>query len=133
MLGAIKTYRLSYESARAYRVLHSIDDYPNSFTIKAHILHQYVEHTSGRAEAFSMKFAPDEVILTSFTEIVRKSSFEVLKQPLQTAIHVNSLDFDELLTNEDDEVVFSLKEFRVSYMVYKNLTKGILNELSRHL
>ncbi|KAK7205537.1 Rad9-domain-containing protein [Myxozyma melibiosi] len=119
--GITKTYRLSYENARAYRVLHSLNDYPNSFSIRARVLHEYIEHTSARAEAFSIKFARDEIVLTSFTEIVRKSAAEVLKQPLQTAIHVSSIDFDDVTVGEDEEAVFSLKEFRTLVMLADSL------------
>ncbi|KAK9451863.1 Rad9-domain-containing protein [Limtongia smithiae] len=110
--GILKSYRLSYEVARAYDVLHSIDDYPNTFAVKAKVLQSYVEHTSGRAEVFSMKFLPDEVVLSSFTDMVSNSKNEVLKQPLQTSIHVNCVEFNDVIVDDQMEAVFSLREFR---------------------
>ncbi|KAK9461427.1 Rad9/Ddc1, partial [Lipomyces oligophaga] len=122
--GITKTYRMGYESAKPYKVLHSADDYANTFEIKATILRDYVEHTSSRAEAFSMQFTPDQVVLTSFTEAAVKDQ-EILKQPLQTSIHLDSVEFDHVFADDEAGTAFSLKEFRALVALAQGLDADI--------
>ncbi|KAK9469703.1 Rad9-domain-containing protein [Lipomyces arxii] len=110
--GIVKTYRLGYAKKNKLRVLDTIDDYPNSFEIKAAALKEYLDHTSARAEIFSIKFGDREVVLSSFTDAVLRNQ-EVLKQPLSTSIVVDQDDFDSVVVEDDSESILSLKEFKV--------------------
>ncbi|KAK9454650.1 Rad9/Ddc1, partial [Dipodascopsis uninucleata] len=134
--GITKVYNLVYERTRPFKVLHSVNDYPNSFSVHSRLLKDLLEHTSARAEELCMKFQVDDhVVLSSFTEGVMLQR-EILKQPLQTSIVVPAADFEDILiafdennTNrqsEDSEdgsvsIVLPLREFRVLISLAESL------------
>ncbi|KAK9432813.1 Rad9-domain-containing protein [Lipomyces doorenjongii] len=112
--GITKTYKLSYAKKMPFRILDSVDDYPNSFHVKATVLKEFLDHTSIRAEQFSIKFKDDKVQLSSYTNGVsgaKKGDF--LKQPLMTSITVPWEKFNDVIVEDDAESVFSMKELRV--------------------
>ncbi|KAK9488737.1 Rad9-domain-containing protein [Lipomyces starkeyi] len=112
--GITKTYKLSYAKKMPFRILDSVDDYPNSFLVNATVLKEFLDHTSIRAEQFSIKFRDDKVQLSSYTNGVsgaKKGDF--LKQPLMTSITVPWEKFSDVIVEDDAESVFSMKELRV--------------------
>ncbi|KAK9240235.1 Rad9-domain-containing protein [Lipomyces kononenkoae] len=112
--GIIKTYKLSYAKKMPFRILDSVDDYPNSFQVKSTVLKEFLDHTSVRAEQFSIKFRNDKVQLSSYTNgvsTVKKDDF--LKQPLMTSITVPWEKFNDVIVEDEAESVFSMKELRV--------------------
>ncbi|KAK9387077.1 Rad9-domain-containing protein [Lipomyces mesembrius] len=112
--GITKTYKLSYAKKMPFRVLDSVDDYPNSFHVKATVLKEFLDHTSIRAEQFSIKFRDDKVQLSSYTNGVSGAKQgDFLKQPLMTSITVPWEKFNDVIVEDDAESVFSMKELRV--------------------
>ncbi|KAK9377692.1 Rad9-domain-containing protein [Lipomyces chichibuensis] len=112
--GITKTYKLSYAKKMPFRVLDSVDDYPNSFHVKATVLKEFLDHTSIRAEQFSIKFRDDKVQLSSYTNGVSGAKKgDLLKQPLMTSITVPWEKFNDVIVEDDAESVFSMKELRV--------------------
>ncbi|KAK9264525.1 Rad9-domain-containing protein [Lipomyces tetrasporus] len=112
--GITKTYKLSYAKKMPYRILDSVDDYPNSFQVRATVLKEFLDHTSIRAEEFSIKFKDDKVQLSSYTNgVSRGKTDDFLKQPLMTSITLPREKFDDAIVEDDAESVFSMKELRV--------------------
>ncbi|KAK9321649.1 Rad9-domain-containing protein [Lipomyces orientalis] len=112
--GITKTYKLSYTKKMPYRILDSVDDYPNSFQVRATVLKEFLDHTSIRAEEFSIKFKDNKVQLSSYTNgVSRGKTDDFLKQPLMTSITLPREKFDDAIVEDDAESVFSMRELRV--------------------
>ncbi|KAK9478360.1 Rad9-domain-containing protein [Lipomyces japonicus] len=110
--GIKKTYKLSYEESRPFKFLHNAEDYSHSFEIPASAIKQYIDHTSYKAEEFSMTFANDESItLTGFSEGISHNA-EVIKNPLKTSINIEADMFESVAVGRETSVTFSLKDFR---------------------
>ncbi|KAI9723121.1 MAG: hypothetical protein M1828_004369 [Chrysothrix sp. TS-e1954] len=79
--------------------------------IEARTLKQSAEYFGPKTEQLDICYDQEQVTLTSYTEKVMHGK-EVLKQPMQTAITIDTADFEEFSAPELVHIGISVKDFR---------------------
>lgn len=111
--GVLKTHRLTYEDVD---VMHAIFDRamaPQHWKIAGSLLKEYMEHFGPKAEQLdvSSAAASGRAAFTSFTEKLIDGK-EIVKQPLQTSVALDTADFDVFEVEDGVRVSVSLKDFK---------------------
>ena len=125
----IKTYKLSYESAEVMHALFNKNAAKNTWTINAAALRSFVEYFGAKTEQLDISTEDGRATFTSYTEKItngkgliqsanieiqlkRLTYLDVLKQPLQTSITIDNLDFEDFKVDEQLHIGISVKDFK---------------------
>lgn len=102
----------------------------NRWRMRSTLLKEFVEYFGPKTEQLDVYLDSGRVTFTSFTEKVQNNKQgrcfptdhkiyssltclqEILKQPLQTSISVNTTDFEEFNVEEKLHIIISVKDFR---------------------
>ncbi|KAI9844289.1 MAG: hypothetical protein M1837_005699 [Sclerophora amabilis] len=132
--GVLKTYRLTYEPFEAMHALFDKTTVRNRWSVSSKMLKEFSEHFGPKTEQLDMYSENGRVIFTSYTDKIvhqngRKVGFieilafesmlmapslslEILKQPLQTSIAVDTMEFEEFAVEEKLHIAISVKDFK---------------------
>ncbi|THY31573.1 Rad9-domain-containing protein [Aureobasidium pullulans] len=128
--GVTKTYRLTYESVEVSHALFDRYNAPNEWRISSRILREYIEYFGVKTEQLDLLVKDEKAIFTSFTEKIMDGK-EILKQPLETAISLSIMDFDDLHAEEDVHIVINVKDFKAIVTHAETLKAPISAQFSR--
>ncbi|KAL9085379.1 MAG: hypothetical protein Q9159_004723 [Coniocarpon cinnabarinum] len=109
--GLTKTFRLTYEATAMMQAVFDKGRATNSWKASARMLREFADHFGPRTEQLDICSNEDEVTLTSYTEKITNGK-ETLKQPLQTAVTIDTTDFDQIDVEDNLHIVISVKDFR---------------------
>lgn len=110
--GVIKTYRLTYEAVEVMHALFDKSSARNRWTMHSSAIKDYTVYMDPKTDLLDI-FSGDEgrMVLKSYTE--RYSDKDSgLKNPLVTAVAVNTSDFDEFDVESGLHIVISVKDFK---------------------
>lgn len=132
-LGVLKTYKLTYESAK---VMHAVFDKKlaiSRWTVASALLKEVSEHFGPKTELLDIYSNNGRCVFTSYTDQIRNgkgdeddisildlmcasentdSLIEVSKQNLQTTVAVDTLEFEDFSVEGNVHIAFSVKDFR---------------------
>ncbi|KAI5793214.1 Rad9/Ddc1, partial [Geopyxis carbonaria] len=109
--GVLKTYKLTYEAHDVLRALFDAALARNRWRISSTQLKAYMEHFGPKTEQLDFSATNGRAAFTSFTERLLDGK-EILKQPLQTSVALDTTDFDEFEVEEGVHVAIAMKDFR---------------------
>ncbi|TGZ83892.1 Rad9-domain-containing protein [Ascodesmis nigricans] len=109
--GVLKTYKLTYEDVDSMHAVFDRESADNNWTISSSLLKSYMEHFGPKAEQLDISSENGRAAFTSFTEKLIDGK-EILKQPLQTSISLDTTDFEHFNVTSGTHVAISLKDFR---------------------
>ncbi|SLM35461.1 dna repair protein rad9 [Lasallia pustulata] len=109
--GVIKTYKLTYESTEIMHALFDKNAAKNRWTISASVLRSFSEHFGPKTEQLDIYSEEGRAMFTSYTEKIMDGK-EILKQPLQTSVAIDTLDFDDFAVEDRLHIGISVKDFR---------------------
>ncbi|KAF8537640.1 Rad9/Ddc1, partial [Trichophaea hybrida] len=111
--GVLKTYKLTYEDVDIMHAIFDKSAAAQHWRISSSLLKEYMEHFGAKAEQLevSSAAASGRASFTSFTEKLIDGK-EILKQPLQTTVALDTGDFDEFHVDDGVRVSVSLKDFK---------------------
>ena len=131
--GVLKTYKLTYEEVDVMHALFDRDLARNKWCIKSRLLREYMEHFGPKAEQLDISSENGRVAFTSFTEKLMDGKglflpfffsggrgltdpvariLEILKQPLQTSVAIDTADFEMFAAEDELHIAVSLKDFK---------------------
>ncbi|KAK3171891.1 hypothetical protein OEA41_003975 [Lepraria neglecta] len=122
--GVIKTYRLTYESVEVMHALFNKNAANNTWTISASTLRSFAEYFGANTEQLDISSANGHATFTSYTEKVANGQ-DVLKQPLQTSITTDNLDFEDFAVEEQLHIGISVKDFKAIFTHAETLKTSI--------
>jgi cell cycle checkpoint control protein RAD9A len=129
-IGVLKTYKLTYESTD---VVHAIFDKKaalNNWRISARLLKDFIEHFAPKTEQLDIGVENNRVTFMSYTEKVSNGQ-EVLKQPLQTVIAIDMLEFETISVAENHHIAISVKDFKAIVTHAETLNASVSAHYSR--
>ncbi|KAI5854045.1 DNA repair protein rad9 [Tricharina praecox] len=111
--GALKMYKLTFEEVDIQHAIFDRASAPQRWRISAALLKEYMEHFGPRAEQLdiSSSISTGRAAFTSFTEKLIDGK-EILKQPLQTSVALDTADFEEFVVADGLHIAVSLKDFK---------------------
>ncbi|KAI9845388.1 MAG: hypothetical protein M1838_001743 [Thelocarpon superellum] len=109
--GVIKTYKLTYESTEVMHALFDRETAANRWKVSSRMLKEFTEHFGPKTEQLDIYSENGRVTFTSYTEKIMDGK-ELLKQPLQTSVAVDSLEFEEFVVEEKLHIAISVKDFK---------------------
>ncbi|KAF8469708.1 Rad9-domain-containing protein [Kalaharituber pfeilii] len=109
--GVVKTYKLTYEDVDVVHAIFDKNVAENHWAINAKLLKEYVEHFGPKAEQLNISGEDGRATLTSYTEKLM-DGIEILKQPLHTAVSMDTVDFEEFTVEEGLHITINLKDFK---------------------
>ncbi|KAF6233759.1 hypothetical protein HO173_007971 [Letharia columbiana] len=109
--GVTKTYKLTYESVEVMHALFNKSAAKNTWTIGASTLRSFAEYFGTKTEQLDISSEGGRATFTSYTEKIMNGR-DVLKQPLQTSITVDSLDFEDFKVEDQLHIGISVKDFK---------------------
>ncbi|MCJ1383362.1 hypothetical protein MMC17_006475 [Xylographa soralifera] len=109
--GVKKTYRLTYESSEVVYAVFDNNLSKNHWSIGAHVLKSFGEYFGLKTEQLDIYHEADRVTFTSYTEKIVDGN-EILRQPLQTSITLDSSDFENFLVEEKLHIGISVRDFK---------------------
>ncbi|KAF3936707.1 hypothetical protein ABW19_dt0200830 [Dactylella cylindrospora] len=110
--GVLKTYRLQYEESDIVYAAFKKEWSVHKWTMRATELKKWMEHFGPKAEHLDIAYdTEDRVSFTSYTEKIVDGA-QILKHPLQTAIEIDKLEFNEFLVQQDTHIAVSVKDFK---------------------
>ncbi|MCJ1281330.1 hypothetical protein MMC26_000649 [Xylographa opegraphella] len=109
--GVKKTYRLTYESSEVVYAVFDQSISKNHWSIDAHVLKSFGEYFGFKTEQLDIYYEADRVTFTSYTEKIVDGS-EILRQPLQTSITLDRLDFDNFMVEEKLHIGITVRDFK---------------------
>ena len=111
--GALKMYKLTFEEVDIQHAIFDRSSAPQRWRISAALLKEYMEHFGPRAEQLdiSSSLSTGRAAFTSFTEKLIDGK-EILKQPLQTSVALDTADFEEFVVGDGSHIAVSLKDFK---------------------
>ncbi|MCJ1477007.1 hypothetical protein MMC13_005678 [Lambiella insularis] len=109
--GVKKTYRLTYESMEVVYAVFDKNAAQNHWAINAQVLKSFVEYFGAKTEQLDMYYESGRVTFTSYTEKITNGK-EILRQPLQTSISLDSLDFEDFAAEEKLHIGISVRDFK---------------------
>ncbi|GAB7363142.1 hypothetical protein MBLNU230_g3428t1 [Neophaeotheca triangularis] len=109
--GMTKTYRLTYESTEIVHALFDKRVATQGWKVSARILREYIEFFAQKTEQLSFLAQEDKAVFTSFTEKIQDEK-QVLKQPLETMISIDTNDFEDFHMQQGVHLVMSVKDFK---------------------
>jgi hypothetical protein len=93
--------------------VYDIDGCLNRWIAPSKLLKDYCDHFVAKTEELSMMASEGKLVLTAFTEGLTFSS-EVIKQAVHTVVTLDPGEFQSYVVElVDEEVTFSLKDFKV--------------------
>lgn len=110
--GVIKTYRLTYEAVEVMHALFDRNAARNRWSMHSGAMKEYIEYFGTKTEMLDI-FAGDDgrAVFKSYTEKISNGK-EVLKNPLATAVAVNTSDFEDFDVQAGLHIVISVKDFK---------------------
>ena len=110
--GVTKTYKLTYEAVDVMHALFDRNVAKNRWSMHSSAMKEYIEYFGTKTEMLEICAGDDgRVVFKSYTEKVMNGK-EVLKQPLVTAVAVNTSDFETFNVQPDLQIVISVKDFK---------------------
>jgi len=111
--GVLKLYKLTFEEVDIQHAIFDRSSAPQRWRISATLLKEYMEHFGPRAEQLdiSSSISTGRAAFTSFTEKLIDGK-EILKQPLQTSVALDTADFEEFVVADRLHIAVSLKDFK---------------------
>lgn len=109
--GVIKTYKLTYESVEVMHALFNKNAAKNTWTIGASTLRSFAEYFGPNTDQLDIASEGGRATFTSYTEKIMNGQ-DVLKQPLQTSITIDNLDFEDFKVEQQLHVGISVKDFK---------------------
>ncbi|CAD6579613.1 MAG: hypothetical protein ASARMPRED_009203 [Alectoria sarmentosa] len=109
--GVIKTYKLTYESVEVMHALFNKSAAKNTWTIGANTLRSFAEYFGANTEQLDISSEGGRTTFTSYTEKIMNGR-DVLRQPLQTSITIDNLDFEDFKVEEQLHIGISVKDFK---------------------
>ncbi|KAI9820263.1 MAG: hypothetical protein M1827_005885 [Pycnora praestabilis] len=83
----------------------------NRWAIQSRVLREFVEHFGPKTEQLDIYSENGRATFTSYTEKIMDGK-EILKQPLQTSVAIETLEFEEFSVQEKLHVAISVKDFK---------------------
>lgn len=109
--GVTKTYKLTYESVEVMHALFDKNAAKNTWTIGASTLRSFAEYFGANTEQLDISSEGGRATFTSYTEKIMNGR-DVLKQPLQTSITIDNLDFEDFKVEEHLHIGINVKDFK---------------------
>ncbi|KAF2748036.1 DNA repair protein Rad9 [Sporormia fimetaria CBS 119925] len=111
--GVVKTYKLTYEAVEVMHALFDRNAAYNRWTIHSSAMRDYIEYFSPRTELLDIFAGEDgnSAVFKSYTEKIT-SGKDVLKNPLATAVAVNTSDFDSFSVDPGLHIIINVKDFK---------------------
>ncbi|KAI9873973.1 MAG: hypothetical protein M1830_010342 [Pleopsidium flavum] len=109
--GVIKTYKLTYESIEVMHALFDKNVAKNTWSIPANVLRDFIEYFGPKTEQLDIYSENGRATFTSYTEKIMEGK-EILKQPLQTSVAIDTADFENFAVEEKLHIGISVKDFR---------------------
>lgn len=138
--GVVKTYKLTYEDVDVMHAVFDKNTASNHWSINAKLLKEYMEHFGPKAEQLDISGESERATFMSYTEKLldgigrfsknnvvssaANKSVEVLKQPLHTAVSMNTLEFEEFTVDEGLHITVNLKDFKVLHFAFIHLKQS---------
>lgn len=127
--GVIKTYKLTYESVEVMHALFNRNSAKNTWSIEAGILRSFAEYFGASTEQLDISSENGRTTFTSYSEkvmngqgrqwysgsqdeTVTDTEADILKQPLQTSVTIDNLDFEGFTVEEQLHIGISVKDFK---------------------
>jgi cell cycle checkpoint control protein RAD9A len=110
--GVIKTYRLTYEAVEVMHALFDRNVAKNRWSMHSSAIKDYIVYFDPKTELLDI-FSGDEgrMVLKSYTEKISHRDGG-LKNPLVTAVAVNTSDFEEFDVDPGLHIIISVKDFK---------------------
>ena len=130
----MKTYKLTYESVEVMHALFNKNAAKNTWTIGASTLRSFAEYFGASTEQLDISSEGGRATFMSYTErimngrglhpqvfqsngttfriLAADTDTDVLKQPLQTSVTIDSLDFEEFKVEEQLHIGINVKDFK---------------------
>ncbi|MCJ1267317.1 hypothetical protein MMC22_007202 [Lobaria immixta] len=102
----------------------------NKWTISASVLRSFIEYFGAATEQLDMYSENGRAQFTSYTEKIMDGK-EILKQPLQTCVAIDTLDFEDYSVEEKTHIGISVKDFKSVVMHAETLKASITALFSR--
>ncbi|KZF22748.1 DNA repair protein rad9 [Xylona heveae TC161] len=115
MHGVVKTYKLTYEPAEAMHALFDDNAVVNRWQIQSRLLREFIDYFGPKTEQLDMYKENGRVTFTSYTEKITDGK-EILKQPLQTSVAIDTLEFEDFSVEERLHIAISVKDFKAIVM-----------------
>ncbi|KAG9249188.1 DNA repair protein-like protein rad9 [Calycina marina] len=109
--GVLKSYRLTFEAVAPMHALFVKESAYNYWKISSKTLREFVEHFGPGTEQLDVYSEEGRVSFTSYTEKIMSGN-EILKQPLQTTIAIDTVEFSKFTVEEKLHIVISVKDFK---------------------
>ncbi|KAI5794345.1 DNA repair protein RAD9 [Peziza echinospora] len=109
--GVVKTYKLTYEDAEVLNAVFDKTTANNRWKINSKLLREYMEHFGPKAEQLDISGEGVQATLTSYTEKLMDGT-EILKQPLHTAVTMDTAEYEEFSVEEGLHITINLKDFK---------------------
>ncbi|KAL8868668.1 MAG: hypothetical protein Q9174_004840 [Haloplaca sp. 1 TL-2023] len=122
--GVTKTYKLTYESVKVERALFNYNTAKNTWRIGANVLRSFLEYFGATTEQLDIYVEDGRVAFTSYTEKVTNGK-EILKQPMETSIALDALDFENFSVEEKMHIAISVKDFKALIMHAETLRTSV--------
>jgi cell cycle checkpoint control protein RAD9A len=107
----IKTHKLTYEEVDVMHAIFTRASQPHHWRLSSTLLKEFMEHFAPKAEQLDISTANGRAAFTSFTEKLIDGK-EILKQPLQTSVALDTSDFEEFRVEDNLHIAVSLKDFK---------------------
>lgn len=131
--GVLKTYRLTFEYIAAMHAVFDAKIAKNKWSISSRTLREFAEHFGPGTEQLDMCADGGRVSFLSYTEKIVANN-EILKQPLQTTVAIDTLEFLEFLVEQKLHIVISVKDFKAIVAhagILNTVVSAIYSEPSR--
>ncbi|MCJ1254509.1 hypothetical protein MMC24_002324 [Lignoscripta atroalba] len=102
----------------------------NRWSIGAHVLKTFSEYFGTKTEQLDVYCEGGRATFTSYTEKIMDGN-EILKQPLQTSVSIDTLDFEEFAVEEKLHIGISVKDFK-AIITHAETLKTTITALYSH-
>ncbi|PGH27058.1 hypothetical protein AJ80_01244 [Polytolypa hystricis UAMH7299] len=109
--GVVKIYRLTYEAVEVQHAVFDKSKTQNLWSINSRLLREIIDHFGPTSEQLDVYADNGRAIFTSFTEKVM-SGKEILKQPVNTAVAIDTKEFENFTVDERLHVIINVKDFK---------------------
>ncbi|KAI9895074.1 MAG: hypothetical protein M1814_000299 [Vezdaea aestivalis] len=128
--GVLKTYKLTYEAAELFQARFDTSSAINGWEISSRTVRDLVEYFGQKTEFLDFYAENGRITFTSYTEkisngkgltcsfyhqftqLTDNGSLEILKQPLQTSVTLDTYDFLRFDSEEGVHIAISVKDFK---------------------
>ncbi|KAI9798917.1 MAG: hypothetical protein M1825_004930 [Sarcosagium campestre] len=128
--GVVKTNRLTYESVEMMHALFDKNAAPNRWLISSATLKEFIEHFGPKTEQLDIFADNGRASFTSYTEKITDGK-EILKQPLQTIVAIDTAEFEEFSVEEKLHIAISVKDFKAIVIHAESLRSSVSARYSR--